>query len=71
MKTTDDEIMKIIRNIVPNIIAQSITEVQPMDINIIKHIIENSKTEEELINDGYEPVEKNGHSLMWVKKNEQ
>jgi hypothetical protein len=46
--------------------ANEIIGVQPMPSNIIKDLINESKSEKELKDEGYSPVSNLG--LMWVKK---
>lgn len=51
-------------------ICEEIVRVQPMPNDVMKNLYESAKSEEWLKANGYEPVEKNGLSLMWIKKNE-
>jgi hypothetical protein len=65
-----DEQLALIREQMPNDIAASICGVQPIDPDVFMNLYKASKSENELREEGYEPVEKQGLSLMWVKKNE-
>jgi hypothetical protein len=49
-------------------LAEAICSVQPMPIDCIKRMYENSLSEEELIEQGYEPLDPHGLRLTWVKK---
>jgi len=66
------EKIDLIRKNLPNQIAQEICAVQPMDSkeisDALKEMLETSMTESELRQQGYEPIEKNGPGLMWIKK---
>ncbi len=61
----DQEIMDKIRKIIPQSIAESIVNIDPMPDNIIKELIENSSNTSKLIEDGYKPVSNLG--LLWIK----
>ncbi len=49
-------------------IARQLLSVQPMEGDLIANLYKASKSKEELVAEGYEPVSKIG--LMWVKKDE-
>lgn len=49
----------------PNLIAAQLLSVQPMKDDTFSKLLENSRSESELIADGYEPV--SNISLLWVK----
>lgn len=49
-------------------LAEDICSVQPMPVDSFKRMYENSLSEEELIEQGYEPLDPHGLRLTWVKK---
>ena len=61
-----NEFLNSIRETTPNLIAEDLCSVQPMDTNIIKNLLTASKTKEDLILEGYKPVSNLG--LMWIKE---
>jgi hypothetical protein len=63
--TTSSEIASLRRSL-PSDIANEIVSVQPMDGDLFAALYNESKTERELKDEGYEPV--SGIGLMWVKK---
>jgi hypothetical protein len=63
--TTSSEIDSL-RSSLPSDIANEIVSVQPMDGDLFAALYNESKTERELKDEGYEPV--SGIGLMWVKK---
>lgn len=62
----DKDILRLIRQTSANVIAESIINVQPMPSSIINELRKVSKTEKELVEDGYEPV--SSIKLMYIKR---
>lgn len=69
--------MKINKNILnkikksfPKKIAEEIVSIQPIDPKLIGKLREESMSEENLINQGYEPID-NLTKLVWRKKNNE
>jgi len=66
---TDEEQQKfldMVRKTMPDQIAKDILEVNVVDPNIMKELYENSKSEEELVKEGFKPV--SGMKLVWTKE---
>jgi hypothetical protein len=66
LSKTNPELLELVRSANANQIANSILSVQPMGENIMKDLLDNANSEQELIDAGYEPVSK--HGLLWVPK---
>jgi len=62
----DEEMIKKIRAIMPDQIANKIVSVQPMPSASFVAIYDHSKSEEELKKEGYKPVSQMG--MMWIKE---
>lgn len=67
MTISSENLQKIRANMAQNI-ANELCSVQPMPSNLIADAYKAAKSQEQLIAEGYEPVEKSGLSIMWVKK---
>lgn len=67
---TKKQLIDMIRRTTPEAIAKEIAEVQPINSNTMELLLElaSTQTEEELRAEGYEPVDPNGFSLLWSKK---
>jgi hypothetical protein len=63
----NQELIDTLRKMVPNIMAEELCEVQPMDDEIFTHAMVEGKSEKWLIENGYELVDSQTR-LMWVKK---
>lgn len=64
--TKDEE--RLLGRAYAKILAEDICSVQPMPVDCFKRMCENSLSEEELIEQGYEPLDPHGLRLTWVKK---
>lgn len=60
------ELIKAIRNMVPQQIAEELVNVQPIDPKVFKDLYENACSEEQLIAEGYEPIDPQS-KMLWVK----
>jgi hypothetical protein len=58
--------ISLLRRSIPSDFANEIVNAQPMGEDILTTLYNESKTESELKDEGYEPV--SSMSLMWVKK---
>ncbi len=65
--STQDDLIKLVRETTPAKIAEEICNVQPMDPKIWIDLYNSAKSEKDLIAEGYEPIDKLT-KLMWVKK---
>lgn len=65
----DEELIKKIRETIPESIANELLSVQPMPSNAVKELYDNSLSQDQLKEQGYEPVSQLG--LMWVKKDKE
>jgi hypothetical protein len=65
----NDEFIKFVRTNTISQIAESILSVQPMPTDGFQILYNNSKSEIELVSDGFEPV--SHHKLMWIKKEQE
>ena len=63
----DPEMIALLRNTTPNKIAEDLVSVQPMPDTIISDLINNAMSEEELIKEGYKPID-SLTKLLWIKK---
>jgi hypothetical protein len=63
----DEEQFKKLRETIPDMIARELASVQPMPSNTFSELYSISKSEKELIEEGYQPVSPDT-KLMWVKK---
>lgn len=64
----NQEFIDLARKLLPSMIAKELCEVQPMEGEIFTRAMVEGKSEEWLIENGYEPVDSQTR-LMWVKKN--
>lgn len=60
--------LDMVRKFLPVSIAQEITSVQPMPSDLFSKVYEQSKSEEQLIAEGYTPIDP-ATKLMWTKSN--
>lgn len=65
-KETIAQMIQRMRDILPARIASEMVSVQPMSGDLVKTLVENGKSEKQLIEDGYQPVSNMG--LVWIKK---
>lgn len=62
----DKDLLKVLREAVPDLIAKQITSVQPIPADAIKKMMEAAMPESDLIANGYEPISE--LKLVWRKK---
>jgi len=55
-----------LRKKLPEEMAKELVGVQPMPSDILEEVLKNTKTENDLIREGYEPVSR--FKLLWIKK---
>ena len=60
------KLIDMIRKTAPNKIAEELVNVQPINLEIGKLLMEHGMNEDELIAEGYTPV--SHHKIMWIKK---
>lgn len=70
MQNINPSILNFIRKYSAESIANELVNVQPMPSTIIRDFKDASMSEEELIKQGYEPVDPSSR-LMWKKKNDE
>jgi hypothetical protein len=63
------DLIKRIREITPNMIAQELVDIQPIHSNIFSDLMASAFSDDQLVKEGYKPVSKLG--LLWVKDNEE
>lgn len=63
----DQKLLSLLRKTEPNRIAQELVNVQPIDPKFFEMIRAHSMSEEELIENGYEPIDPQT-KLMWKKR---
>lgn len=61
----DPKLLQMMRRMIPNVIAEDIINVQPMDPMIYQRLMDAAMSEEDLLAEGYKPV--SHHRLMWTK----
>ena len=64
-----NQLIPLMRDMVPKLLAEDILSVQPMAHDLFKRLYDEGMDEAELIAQGYEPV--SDLKLMWRKKNGQ
>jgi hypothetical protein len=62
--------INLIRESYPNALADELANVQSMDGNVVQGLLDNAKSEEELIREGYKPVCPHTR-LMWIKSDDE
>jgi hypothetical protein len=67
LDATPDDINGL-RSLLPNLIAEKLVSVQPMDPNIFKDAYDAAMSEEDLIAQGYHPI--SDLKMMWIKDEE-
>lgn len=63
----DQNLINMIRQTVPAQLAQELVGVQPIDQKVVKDLFANAMATEDLVAQGYEPVDPQS-KLLWVKK---
>lgn len=61
----DKVLISKIRDLTPNLLAEELCSVQPIPSDALRPLLENAKSREDLIAEGYRPVSRIG--LMWAK----
>lgn len=63
---TNQQLIEMVRRMIPEQIARGLVGVAPIDGSIIKMMQENASSEEQLVEEGYEPVCPYTR-LLWTK----
>jgi hypothetical protein len=66
LSKTNPELINLVRSVNVHQLVKELVNVQPMGDNVMKNLIDESMTEQELIDNGFTPV--SDHGIMWIKK---